>query len=32
MSTERDFYPEGTHHDIVILSVFCDGAPEASRS
>jgi RimJ/RimL family protein N-acetyltransferase len=25
----RDFYREGTYHDIVILSVFRDGAPEA---
>jgi RimJ/RimL family protein N-acetyltransferase len=28
----RDFYREGTYHDIVILSVFRDGAPEASTT
>jgi hypothetical protein len=27
----RDFYREGTYHDLVILSVFRDGAPEASH-
>ncbi len=28
----RDFYREGTYHDIVILSVFRDGVPEAATS
>lgn len=27
----RDFFREGTYHDIVILSAFRDGAPEASH-
>ena len=26
----RDFYREGTYHDLVILSAFRDGVPEAS--
>ncbi len=28
----RDFFREGTYHDIVIFSVFRDGAPEASTT
>ncbi|MBV8520064.1 MAG: GNAT family N-acetyltransferase [Acidobacteria bacterium] len=28
----REFYREGSYHDIVILSIFRDGAPEETRS
>jgi RimJ/RimL family protein N-acetyltransferase len=28
----REFYREGTYHDIVILSIFRDGAPGETRS